>query len=218
VRYVAAAIAIVLAIAPDAAADDCPGYTAEQRAIDDVLRADAERATGWTWWWSVGYFTAGIGAAVVATGDDLVSERTRYGLYVTSIKALVGAYARIVAPLRVPVPKGCTADRALLAKAARKERNSGLLGVVGGFALNTAGLLYLGLARDDWRGGLISFASGTVVGVITLYTIPRRAWSLNRKLRRGGTVDGTVGGTVGLAPMVPIGGSGIGGLSLVGTW
>jgi hypothetical protein len=216
----AVSVAIVLCLASPAVADDaargrerCAGETAEARAIDDALFADARRAPKWTWWWSIGYVLAGTGAAFVAADapDDWLSSDTRAGLYVTAAKAYVGGLARVLAPLRVPVPRACGDDRRrLLATAARKERNSAILGVVGGVVLNTGGLLYLGLARDNWRTGALSFATGTVVGLVTLWTIPRRSWKL-----RGRLVDGAA---IGIAPMVPLGGRAIGGLSLVGSW
>jgi len=212
----AAAVSIVLVLGSGSPAfadrERCAGETAEARAIDDALIEDARRAPKWTWWWSIGYVLAGTGAALIAVDapDDWLGDDTRAGLYVTAAKAYVGGLARVVAPLRVPVPRTCGDDRrALIETAGRKERNTAILSVVGGVVLNTGGLLYLGLARDNWRTGALSFATGTVVGLVTLWTIPRRAWRLRRVDR---------GPTLGLVPMVPLGGSGIGGLSLVATW
>jgi len=185
----------------------CLGRTDEEVAIDDAVTADAMRAPDWNFWWSFGFVAAAVGVIVV--GDvvrpDWISERTRVGLHVTAAKATVGALGRSLFQLDVGYERRCLDERrqppgmqrALVARAARAERKTFWMSLAGGLTLNTAGLLYLGLARDDWRTGAITFASGTVVSVLTLWSLPHRAWSQHRKLG-----------------VVPI----RGGLAIVGAW
>jgi hypothetical protein len=179
---IVATVAGVLAAAP-AVAQPAPC----DPIIERTLAADARRARTWNIAWGVTFAAAAAGSAgfaALAPDDwDWVSDDFRAGLYVTSIKASLGALSRLVLPLRIPADASCgTPSRVRLAKAARRERRNIILNTVGGFAVNTAGLLYLGLERDAWSTGWIGFGIGSAVGVASTLTAPRRAWGLERDL------------------------------------
>jgi hypothetical protein len=193
-------IALVLALlaAPAAADPACDEITAS-------LAADASQARVWNIAWAVTFGAAAVGIAVAALTipEDKISDNTRTGLWISTSKATIGAAARVVLPLRVEQPRDCADAPRALALSARRQRNGVILNTVGGLVLNTAGLLYLGLEKDAWRTGVLSFVSGTVVGLFSSYTAPRRAWRGKRVAPAGVVIS-----------VVPT----LGGAAVVGTW
>jgi hypothetical protein len=202
-RATGVAIAAMLAAAPVAA-------VAQPQPCDPViertLAVDARRARTWNLGWGLTFAAAAVGTAgfaAFAPDDwDWVSDDFRAGLYVTSAKATLGALSRAILPLRVPADASCaTPSRVRLAKAAKRERRNIILNTVGGFAVNTAGLLYLGLERDAWSTGWVGFGVGTAVGVASTLTAPRWAWAMQRDL-----------------VAAPIVGPDFSGFAIAGTW
>jgi len=147
-------------------------------AITATVDADAGRARVWNLGWGIGFALAAAGqaAAAAALPQDSISDDTRAGLWVGAVKASVGAVGRFVVPLRLARARDCADAPHALAVAARRERVGFWLNTTGGLAVNLAGLLYLGLERDAWGTGALSFAIGTVVSIASAYTAPRRAW------------------------------------------
>jgi hypothetical protein len=219
-----AAVFVVIAIGAGTVAAQprsrCIGRTDEEFVIDEAVAADAVRGPRWSFWWGVAFAVTGValGVTAAAAPESWIGDDTRASIAVTAGKAGIGALARWLLPLRIELPHWCVdptrrppgTQRIALAIAARKERNATILTIVGSTLLNGAGLLYLGLERDDWTRGWITFATGVVVTGLQLWTMPRRAWSLERRLDRGEVVS--------VAPLVPFGESRIGGVAIVGTW
>ena len=163
----------------------------ESVQIDTALERDAAQAGPWNVGWGIAFATAAVGqAAVAVAASDSISDNQRIGLWIGAGKASIGALVRVVRPLHIePAPECADAEtqRRALEVAARRERNNLALNLIGGFALNTAGLLYMGIERDAWREGALSFAVGTAVGLVSAYTAPRRSWLLRRRLDRSET-------------------------------
>jgi hypothetical protein len=187
------------------------------REIDDAVCADWLRADTWNKGWAVTFALVAVGSAgyaALAPSDWIWSDH-RAGLYVTAVKAAVGTVAKLVAPLdidveglcRDPHPASAKARRALLSEAARGERRALTLSILGGLAINTAGLLYLGYGRGDWESAWTSFGIGTAVGVASTLTAPIQSWFLNRRQDRAPR-----------ATLVPVIGRDSSGLALAGTW
>jgi hypothetical protein len=190
---------------------------AGEREIDDAVCADWLRAGTWNEAWTATFAIAAVGSAgyaALAPGDWIWSNH-RAGLYVTAVKATVGAVAKLVDPLdidveglcRDPHPASAKARHASLSEAARRERHTLSLNILGGLAINTAGLLYLGYGRGDWESAWTSFGVGTAVGVASTLTAPVQSWFLKRHLDR----------SVRLAA-VPVIGRESTGLALAGIW
>lgn len=190
-------VAVVLALlaAPAAADPACDEITAS-------LAADADQARVWNIAWAITFGVAALGGAVAAAAlpEHTISDNTRTGMWISAGKAAIGATARIVLPLRVERVTDCADAERALKVSARRQRNGFILNTFGGLALNTAGLLYLGLEKDAWRTGVLSFVAGTVVGLFSSYTGPRRAW---RGKRTGVVIS-----------VVPT----VGGAAIVGSW
>ncbi len=175
------------ALAGDAAA--CPADAADRAA---ALRARLDRERGKAFRWRLGW-GIGFGAATIAQGALYLTETAPFGDYdeaaeaslaAGTIKSLVGAASRVVSPVKVGHP-AVTGDacadlasaQAVLAKAAKGERQSFWVNHVGGLALQAAGTLYIGLSVDDaWGDAAISFAIGYTVGTISTYMQPRGLW------------------------------------------
>jgi hypothetical protein len=172
-------VAVVLA-ASSARAEPCDG--GEAARIDRLLRADRDDAVVWREAWGAGFFVAAagqLGASALVDG-----QAQQDGLEVGAAKASLGALSRLVLPLRVTVPPPATGDacrdldaaRGALRATKKAERRTFWLNLVGGVAVNVAGLLYMGLERDAWREGLIGFGISLPIGAASAFTMPRRAW------------------------------------------
>jgi hypothetical protein len=191
--------------------------SAGEREIDDAVCQDFRRAAKWNLAWTATFAMAAVGSAGTAAfaSSDLLEDDTRAGLYVTAAKATVGVIAKLADPLSInveglchdPQPASTTARHALLIEAAHRERNTLLLSILGGLAINTAGLLYLGYGRGAWESAWVSFGIGTAVGVASTLTAPVHSWFLDRRLNRPHYIAA-----------VPIIGRGSAGVALAATW
>jgi hypothetical protein len=190
---------------------------AGEREIDDAVCEDFRRAATWSLAWTATFAIAAVGSAgtaALAPGDWMGND-ARAGLYVTAAKSTLGVLAKLVDPLHIDVeglchdrhPASAKARHALLVEAAHRERNTLLLNIFGGLAVNTAGLLYLGYGRGAWESAWISFGIGTAVGVASALTAPVHSWLLKRRLDRSHHIAA-----------VPTIGRGSTGVALAGTW
>jgi hypothetical protein len=193
----ALALIVLLTRVAYADATDCARDAAELRAHLETAR---RHATEWNVGWAIGYgVVAGAQLGLLATHPTQSVEDT---LYVGAAKATLGLLSRLIVPLRVtippPNPDACAdrlALRAAVADAGRHERSEFWLLHIGSFAVNLAGAIYIGV-RGSWRAAAVSGASGYIVGLIGVYTIPRASWHLWRSF----TVDVTpTSATVGIA-------------------
>jgi hypothetical protein len=190
----------------------------EDLEIDAALCEDARRAGTWDTAWAATFAIAAVGSAGIATfaPHTWLDSNRRAGLYVTAAKATIGAVDRLVDPLHFdtvglcgdPNEASSSARNALLLKAAHRERNGLALELLGGVALNTAGLLYLGYGRGSWQTAWISFGVGTAVGVASALTAPVQAWLLNRRRLDSKRSVAMISAIVSDRP----------GMALVGTW
>ena len=167
--------------------------------------------------WTATFAIAAVGSAGYAAlaPRDWIESDSRAALYVTASKATVGVIAKLVDPLHIdveglclaPHPASARARHALLVEAAQRERHALILSIFGGLAINTVGLLYLGIGRGAWQSAWISFGVGTAVGVASTLTAPVQSWLLNRRLDRSHHVA-----------VVPMIGRDSSGVALAGTW
>lgn len=179
-----AVVTIVLACTTPAHAD-CTRDAGELRSH---LRSESNRAEIWNASWAI-LFTAAAAGQLGAAGarynplsdfDKAFEEQ----LYVGTIKATLGTLSKIVLPLKIPVPTA-EADacvdlaqlRRALRTAAKKERRSIYLTLIGGTAVNLAGTIWL-WARHDFKTGATSFLTGAAVGPISALTQPRASSKL----------------------------------------
>jgi hypothetical protein len=182
---------------------DCAKDAGELRAH---LRTEHSRAEIWNAAWAI-LFTAAAAGQLAAAGarynptgdfDDAFEEQ----LYVGSIKATLGLLSKVVLPLKIPLPAenadACTDVaqlRKALAKAAKKERGSIWLTIIGGTVVNLTGAIWL-WGRHDFNTGALSFASGVPVGPISALTQPKGSMRLYKKRRVEWTAGlGWIGGT-----------------------
>lgn len=196
------AVTVTLACATPAHAD-CARDAAELRSH---LRTEERSAEIWNASWAILFTTAAAGqlAAAAAHFNPLgeFDEAFEEQLYVGSIKATLGLLSKVVVPLKIPVPSvdpDACVDLAQLRKAlrtaARKERRSIYLTLIGGTAVNLAGTIWL-WARHDFKTGAISFLSGAPVGPISAFTQPRGSMRLYARRRVEWTAGlGWIGGT-----------------------
>lgn len=182
VRLLIALGVIVLVCARTAAAESC----GDASALRAELEQESARADHWVLAWRITYtaLAAGeLGGAVsgVADHDNTLS------LWVGGAKSTLGALGVWLSPLRIDVPPptgdACTdraALRATAERAAADERRSFWLAHIGGFLVNAAGALVLA-ETASWRTGLLSFATGYPVGLLSAYTMPRASWGRVRE-------------------------------------
>ena len=190
---------------------------AGERELAAAVCEDFRRAATWSLAWTATFAIAAVGSAgtaALAPGDWMGND-ARAGLYVTAAKSTLGVLAKLVDPLHIDVeglchdrhPASAKARHALLVEAAHRERNTLLLNIFGGLAVNTAGLLYLGYGRGAWESAWISFGIGTAVGVASALTAPVHSWLLKRRLDRSHHIAA-----------MPTIGRGSTGMALAGTW
>ncbi len=189
----------------------------KEAAIDDAICADHARVDGWNTAWAVTFSLAAVTTAGLATfaPHDWFSSDARAGLYVTAGKATIGAVAKLVHPLEIDVGRLCEDHVATSAKArhkslteaAHEERGALLTNIVGGLALNSVSLFYLGFGRGAWENAWISFGVGAAVSVVSTFTAPTHSWLLKRRIEESHHVAA-----------VPLLGGRSGGVALVATW
>jgi hypothetical protein len=155
-----------------------------------ALRADLEhesaRVDRWVLAWRIVYTAAaagefGIAASGVAGHDTTVSA------WVGGGKSTLAALGYWVTPLRIKVPPptgDACYDRAALreaaARAADDERDAFWTAHIGGLIVNAGAFLLLA-ETTSWKTGLMSFATGYPVGLLSTYTMPRTSWARVRE-------------------------------------
>lgn len=155
-----------------------------------ALRADLEhestRADRWVLAWRIVYTALAAGELGGAASGAAGRDTTR-SLWVGGAKSTLGALGFWLTPLRIGVPPAtgdaCT-DRAALRAAAERaaadERRTFWTAHIGGLIVNAAGAIVLAEATS-WRTGLLSFATGYPVGLLSTYTMPRASWARVRE-------------------------------------
>ncbi len=165
---------------------DCEG---EARELRTFLIAEARRADTWNTLWALGFGAATVVQVAVARSELAASDALRREqLYVGAVKASIGLASKLVLPLRLHVSEpieACADVRALhkaVALAAKKERRSMWLTIIGGTTVNLLGSAWLWI-RHDFKTALPSFLSGLPVGPIGALTQPKGALRLYQKKR-----------------------------------
>jgi hypothetical protein len=164
-----------------------PVPTCDPREAEELrrqLERDARRARRWNLAWGITFGAAAVGSLAVGLVDP--APELRDGLFVSAGKAGVGALARVVLPLRIPVPEpnaDTCADLAELrdavAIAARRERQNFWLNHAGGVLVNGVGAAILWYRATPGQA-LLSVAVGYPIGLASNYTAPRGSWHLAR--------------------------------------
>ncbi len=172
----------VAGFAPAATAEPC----GDASALREDLRREATRADRWNLAWRIVY-TAGAAGQLAVAASGAVGRDDTQGLWVGGVQSSIGALSAWLSPLRIEVPPptgDACADRAALRaaaeRAARDERRTFWLSHLGGLALNVGGTLVLA-ERVSWTSGLLSFALGYPVGLLSTYTMPRASWRRTRE-------------------------------------
>ena len=173
----------VAALARAAAAEPCADDAA---ALRGDLEHESRRAERWVLAWRIVYTTAAVGEFAAAASGAASHDNTR-SYWVGGAESAVAALGFWFAPLRihVPPPSGdaCT-DRSMLRNAAERiasdESAAFWSAHIGGLILNAGGAVILAKTAS-WRTGLVSFASGYAVGLISAYTQPRASWGRVRE-------------------------------------
>jgi hypothetical protein len=172
----------VLGLPLRVAGEPCP----DPAALRADLEHESARVDRWVLAWRIVYTAAaagelGIAASGVASHDNTVSA------WVGGGKSTLGALGFWVMPLRimVPPPTGDACyDRAALreaaARAADNERDAFWTAHIGGLIVNAGATLLLA-EMTSWKTGLLSFATGYPVGLLSTYTMPRASWGRVRE-------------------------------------
>ena len=115
----------------------------------------------------------GAAASGAAGHDDT------HSLWVGGAKSTLAALGYWLSPLRIAVPAAAgdacfdrAALRAAAARAADDERDAFWTAHIGGLIVNATGAIILSQTAS-WRTGLLSFATGYPVGLLSTYTMPR---------------------------------------------
>jgi hypothetical protein len=163
-----------------------PAEAAELRAH---LGGQASHARKWNIGWAVAFGTAAVATGTVGFINPLPDMQT--GLYVSAGKASIGALARLILPLRIPLPEASAdacADVAALRKAvalaAKRERGNFYLNHIGGIVVNGGGAAIIYWKTDSIGQALLSVAIGYPIGLISNYTGPRGSWRLYRERKQ----------------------------------
>jgi hypothetical protein len=171
----------VVAEPPPAAGCD-PREAAELRAL---LEREASHARKWNIAWASIFGAAAVGTLGVGLANPFPDLQT--GLYVSSGKATIGALARLLMPLRVPVPPpnsdpcaDVEALRTAVAVTAKRERRNFWINHIGGILVNGGGALIVWKYRNGSQA-LLSIGIGYPIGLISNYTGPRKVWTYFRE-------------------------------------
>jgi hypothetical protein len=155
-------------------------------ALRAELEQEAVRADRWNLAWRIVYTAAAAGQLGVAASGVADHDNTQ-SLWVGGAKSTLAALGRWWSPLRIDVPPptgdACT-DRAALRAAAERaaadERRAFWLSHIGGLIVGAAGTIVLA-ETASWKAGLLSFATGYPVGLLSTYTMPRVSWARVRE-------------------------------------
>jgi hypothetical protein len=183
---------MICTLASDAAA--CPPGADEAR-IDATLARQAHKAHIWDHSWAAIFGGVTVAQGVMAAAHWVpgrpYDDDARAGLWVGMVKSGIGALGHLVLPLKIP--RG--GDRCgALHEAGKHEKAAFWLNHLGGLGLNLGGLLVLGLGYHAWSEGLMSFALGYPVALLSVYTQPRGAWHAQVVIQpdfRGVAIAGT---------------------------
>lgn len=167
----------ILALGRSAAAEPCSDTT----ALRAQLEQESARADHWNLAWRIVYTAATAGQFGIAASGAADHDNTR-ALWVGGGESAISALGFWLAPLRidVPAPTGdaCT-DRAALRAAAERaaadERKAFWTNHIAGLIINLAGAAIV-VETASWKAGVLSFATGYPVGLLTTYTMPRASW------------------------------------------
>jgi hypothetical protein len=172
----------VLVVGRTAAAEPC----GDASALRAELEHEAARADHWNLAWRIAYTALAAGELGGAASGAADHDNTR-SLWVGGAKSTLAALGFWLSPLRIDVPPGtgdaCTdraALRAVAERAAADERRAFWLSHIGGLIVNAAGTLILA-GTASWKAGLLSFATGYPVGLLSTYTMPRASWARVRE-------------------------------------
>lgn len=195
-------LSIVLGIAvlaSQASAAPC----SEPTELRSALQRESRHARRWNLAWRITYTTLAVGQLAIAASGAADRDQTR-ALWVGGVKSALGALPQWTMPLRirVPPPSGDACDdrsvmRNVAERAGYDERAAFWSAHVGGLVINATGAVVLA-QLTDWRTGLLSFATGYAVGLLSIYTMPRASWSRIREpaWTAGVMVDGERYGVV----------------------
>lgn len=175
-------ITVMAVLARVASAAPCE----DARALRDDLEHESARVDHWVLAWRIAY-TAIAAGEFAGAASGAADHDTTQSLWVGGAKSTLGALGFWFSPLRVRVPpptgEACS-DKAALREAAERaafdERQSFWVAHVGGLIVNAAGMLVLA-ETASWRTGLLSFATGYPVGLLSTYTMPRASWGRTRE-------------------------------------
>ncbi len=168
-------------------------HAADAEPCDDAsaVRADLQqesvRVDHWTLAWRITYTALAAGELGVAASGTLGHDNAE-AAWVGGVKSALGALGQWFSPLRIEVPAStgdaCTdraALRAAAEHAAHDERRTFWVSHLGGLAVNLAGAAFLA-QQLSWQSGLLSFATGYPIGLISTYTMPRASWRRVREV------------------------------------
>ncbi len=158
----------------------------DSSALRADLEREATRADRWVLAWRIVYTALAAGELGVAASGVADRDTTR-SAWVGGAKSTLGALGFWLSPLRIRVPPAtgdACFDRAALreaaARAADDERDAFWTAHIGGLIVNAAGAIIVG-ETTSWRAGLLSFATGYPVGLLSAYTMPRASWGRVRE-------------------------------------
>jgi hypothetical protein len=134
----------------------------------------------WRIGWTVAYgaLTAGQAGLALARWNPLgtYDRQFRDTLVVGAVESGLGTLAMVLAP-RI-------ADDTPCAKAGALERTLFWSSHAGNLVVNAAGSLILA-HETTWSAGVVSFALGYPIGLLSTYTMPRGAWHAMRIVPTG---------------------------------
>ena len=172
----------VVVFARVAAAEPCGDAT----ALRTDLEQESIRADRWNLAWRIIYTAGAVGQVAVAASGAADHDNTR-ALWVGGAKSSLAALGRWFSPLQIEVPPATgdacadrTALRAVAERAARDERQEFWVSHLGSLVLNIGGAVVLA-ELTSWKTGLLSFATGYPVGLLSTYTMPRASWGRVRE-------------------------------------
>jgi hypothetical protein len=168
----------------------------EPSALRAELQRESTRVKRWNWTWRITYTTLAVAQFAVAASGS-VDRDNEISLWVGGAKSSFGALGQWFSTLRVRIPPptgdACT-DRSQLRLAAElaafEERKAFWVSHIGGLVINLAGSAIVA-ERVSLRTGLLSFATGYSVGLLSIYTMPRASW---RRTRAAAWTAGVVTG------------------------
>ena len=161
-------------------------WCSDAGALRAELERESRRVDRWVLAWRIVYTAAaagelGIAASGVASHDNTLSA------WVGGGKSTLAALGFWLTPLRIKVPPATgdacfdrAALRAAAERAAADERDAFWTAHIGGLIVNAGATLLLA-ETTSWKTGLLSFATGYPVGLLSTYTMPRASWARVRE-------------------------------------